>query len=114
MPRMLTEPVGDHHAGCPAFPLQQLAQQALGRLLVVPALDQDIKHDAVLIHSALQIMLLAGNLEDDFIHVPLVAGARQPSADDVGELLAELQPPLPDHLVADLDASEREHLLHHA
>jgi hypothetical protein len=58
--------IRDHDAGSPALPLQQLAQQPLGRLLVAPALDQDIKHDAVLIHSAPEIMLLAGNLEDDF------------------------------------------------
>jgi hypothetical protein len=33
-------------------------------------------------------MLPAGNLEDDFIHVPLVAGPGQPPPDDIGELLA--------------------------
>src|SRR5690349_16305694 len=45
--------------------------------------------------------------------MPLVAGPGQPSADDVGELLAELERPLADRLVADLNAAEREHLLHH-
>jgi hypothetical protein len=33
--------------------------------------------------------------------------------DDIGELLAELEPPLPDRLVADLDAAEGQHLLDH-
>jgi hypothetical protein len=46
--------------------------------------------------------------------MPFVARSGQPPADDVGELLAELQPPLPDRFVADLDAPEREHLLDHA
>ena len=39
--------IRDHHAGSPALPLQQLAQQPLGRLLVAPALDQNVQHDAV-------------------------------------------------------------------
>jgi len=50
---------------------------------------------------------------------PLVAGSRQPPADDVGEILAEItafgvalraECPLPDRLMADLDVPEREHL----
>src|SRR4051812_8927346 len=43
--------------------------------------------------------------------MPFVAGPGQPPPDDVGELL--LERPLADRLVADLDAPEREHLLHH-
>jgi hypothetical protein len=46
----------------------------------------------VLIHSAPEIMLLAGNLKHDLIEMPLVAGPGQTPADDVGELLAELSP----------------------
>ena len=69
--------IRDHDARSPALPLQQLAQQPLGRLLVAPALNQNIKHDAVLIHSAPEIVLLAGNLEHNFIHMPLVAGLRR-------------------------------------
>jgi hypothetical protein len=68
----------------------------------------------VLIHSAPEIMFLAGNLENDFIHVPLVAGPRQPPTDDVGEFLTKLKAPLADRLVADLNAPEHEHLLDHA
>src|SRR5688500_12608539 len=58
-------------------------------------------------------MLLAGDLEHNLIEVPLVAGPRQPSADDIGELLAKLERPLADRLMADLNAPEREHLLDH-
>jgi hypothetical protein len=46
--------------------------------------------------------------------VPFVAGPGQPPTDDVGELLAKLEPPLADRLVADLDAPERQHLLNHS
>src|SRR3712207_3906643 len=58
-------------------------------------------------------MLLASNLEHDLIEMPFVAGPGQPPTDDVSELLAELEGPLPDRLVADLDAAEGQHLLHH-
>jgi hypothetical protein len=59
-------------------------------------------------------MRLAGDLEHHLIEMPLVAGPGQAPPDDIGGLLAELQAPLPDRLMADLDAPEREHLLHHA
>ena len=73
------------------MPLQQLAEQAFGRLFVASALDQHIQHDAVLIHSAPEIMLLAGDLEHHLIEMPLVAGPGQAPPDDVGELLAKLE-----------------------
>ena len=105
--------IRDHDPRSSALPLQQLAEQAFGCLLVAPALNQNVHHDAVLIHSAPQIMLRAGDLEDAFIHMPLVVGPGQPPADDVGELLAKLEGPLPDRLVADHDAPESQHLLDH-
>src|SRR5690349_2938723 len=58
-------------------------------------------------------MLLTGDLEHNLIEMPFVARPGQPSADDVGELLAKLEAPLADRLVADLDAAEGQHLLHH-
>src|SRR5690349_25045788 len=58
-------------------------------------------------------MRLAGDPEDDFIHVPLVVVPGPPPTDDVGELLAKLQTPLPDRLMADLNAPEGQHLLDH-
>jgi hypothetical protein len=48
------------------------------------------------------------------IEVPLVSSTGQPSPDPVGELLTELERPLPDGLVADDDAACRQHLLDHA
>jgi hypothetical protein len=63
----------------------------------------------VLIHGAPEIVLLAGDLEHDLVEMPLVAGPGQP--DDVGKLLLEC--PLPDRLMADLDAPKSEHLLNH-
>ena len=51
-------------------------------------------------------MLYPSNFEHDLIEMPFVAGPGQPPPDDVGELLAELEAPLPDRLVADLNVAE--------
>jgi hypothetical protein len=56
--------VGHHDARRPALLLQELAQQPLGRLLVAPALDQGIEHEAVLVDRAPQVVLLARDRHD--------------------------------------------------
>jgi hypothetical protein len=76
-------------------------------------LNQHVQHDAVLVDGAPEIMLLTGDLEHHLIEMPFVARPGQPSADDGGELLAKLESPLPDRLMADLDAAEGQHLLDH-
>jgi len=63
--RVRLQLVRDHDPRRPALPLQQLAQQPLGRLGVAPALDQNVQHDAVLIDGAPEIVRLAGDPEDD-------------------------------------------------
>src|SRR3954465_14714519 len=79
--------IGDHDARRPALPLQQLAQEPFGGPFVPPALHQDVEHDALLVHRA---------------------------PHPVGEVLAELERPLPYGLVADDDAAGGQHLLDHA
>jgi hypothetical protein len=70
-------------------------QQALGRALVAPALDQHVEHHAGLVDRAPEPVLHTGDLDGDFVEVPLVPGAGQAPTDPVGELLAELERPLP-------------------
>jgi hypothetical protein len=53
--------VGDQHPRRLVLPPQQLAQQALGGLLVAPALHQHVEHDAVLVDRPPQPVLLAGD-----------------------------------------------------
>lgn len=57
---------------------------------------------------SLSVIMTRGDLENNFIHVPLVAEPGQPTTDDVGELPAELECPLAYLLVADLNTPERE------
>jgi len=61
-----------------------------------------------------QPVLHAGDRQHDFVHVPFVAGRRQPAPDLVGERLPELQHPLPDGPMADDDAARSQQFVHHA
>jgi hypothetical protein len=99
------ELVGDHDPWRPALPLQQLPQQALGGPPVAPALDQHVEHHPDLVHGTLKPVLYPNDFDCDLVEVLLVSGAGQTLPDPVGELLAELERPLPDGLVADHDAT---------
>jgi hypothetical protein len=67
--------VRDHHARCSVLLLKKLAQQPLGGLGSAAALNQDIKHESMLIDSSPEPMLPACNANDNFVEVPLVSGA---------------------------------------
>src|SRR5258707_507890 len=82
--------VGDHDTRRPHLPLQQFAQQPLGRLLVASALDHDVEHDAGLVHGSPKPMLYPGNFEYDLVEMPFVANPRKAAPDLVGKRLAEL------------------------
>jgi hypothetical protein len=108
------ELVRDHHPRRPPLALQQLAQQALGRPLVAPALNQDVEDEPGLIDGAPQPVLHPGDHDGDLIEVPFVASPGQPAPDLVGERLAELPGPPPHGLVAHGDAAGGQHPLDHA
>jgi hypothetical protein len=76
--------VRDHDTRWAALPLQQLPEQALGGLLVAPALHADVEHDAVLIHRAPEPVLHARELHRDLIEGPRVASTGQPAAELIG------------------------------
>src|SRR5215813_8197311 len=97
--------VGDHDPRWAHLLLQQLPEQPLGSLLVASALDQNVEHDAGLVHGSPQPMLHPGNFEYDLIEMPFVANPRKATTDPVGELLAEFARPLPHGFVADDDAA---------
>src|SRR3954453_15668636 len=111
--RIARQLVRDHDTRRPALLLQQRAQEALGGPLVAPALHQHVEHEAVLVDGPPQPVLRAGDPDLALVQVPLVARSRQPAADPVREVLAELEAPLPHGLVADGDAASGQHLLDH-
>jgi hypothetical protein len=88
-------------------------QQALGRLSIAPALDQDVERERMLVDSVPQPMLPPRNVDHNLIAMPLVPGCPKAAADLVGNRLPELQRPLPHGLMADQDPSCGQHLLDH-
>src|ERR1700752_2314463 len=106
--------VGDQHTGRSQVLLEQLAEQALGGLLVATALHEDVENEPLLVDRAPEPMLLAGDGDDDLIQVPLVAALGRAPPNAVGELAAKFQTPLPDRLIGHRDAASRQYLFDHA
>src|SRR4051812_46090726 len=69
--------IRDHHTRHASLALQQLAEQALGGLLVAPALDQGVEHDPILVDGPPEPVLLAG---DHQAHLASRAGEYHPHA----------------------------------
>src|ERR1700752_148869 len=106
--------VGDQHTGCSQVLLEQLAEQALGGLLVATALHEDVENEPLLVDRAPEPMLLAGDGDDYLIQVPLVAALGRASTNAVGELAAKFQHPLQDRFIGHRDAASRTYLFDHA
>src|SRR5215510_906982 len=73
--------------------LQQLAEELLGRLLIAPALHQNIEHVVVLVDSAPQVMALAIDGQKDLIEMPFVSGPRPAALEPIGVILPKLETP---------------------
>jgi hypothetical protein len=67
---------------------QQPFEEALRRLGITPGLNQDVEHHAILIDGAPEIMLHALDADEDFVHVPLVAGLWPAASQAVAKLAA--------------------------
>src|SRR4051812_39497587 len=92
--------VRDQDTRGPALLFQQLAEQALGGLFVPPALDENVEHEAILVDGPPEPVLRSADHQAHFVEVPLVSRVWQLAADLVGEVLAELAPPLAHGLTA--------------
>src|SRR3954451_22945198 len=68
------ELVRDHHTRHAGLPLQQLAQQALGGLLVAPALDHNVEHEAILVDGPPEPVLRSPDHQAHFAEVHLSPG----------------------------------------
>jgi hypothetical protein len=90
--RVAAQLIGDQHTRRLALLLQQLALQALGCLLVTPALNQDIENETLLVDRAPEPVLFAGDGQHDFIEMPFVTAAGCTLADAVGEVPANFRP----------------------
>src|ERR1700758_5034126 len=91
--------VSDQHTGRSQLLHEQLAEQALGGLLVATTLDENIENEPLLVDRAPQPILFPGDADDNLIEMPFVATAKRSLTDAVGEFPAEFEAPLPDRLV---------------
>ena len=65
--------VGHDHTRNVLQALEQLLEEALGRLGAAPALHQNVEHRAVLVDGAPKVVTLAADADEHLVQVPLVA-----------------------------------------
>src|SRR5580704_4042982 len=97
--------IGHDHARHVIKALQQPSEKPFGRRAVSPWLNEDVEHDAVLIHGTPQIMLHAPDPDEHLIHVPLVARSWPAASQAVCEGLAKLLAPPTNRLIRDDNAA---------
>ena len=97
--------IGHDHARLVIQALQQPSEKPFGRLAISPWLNEDVEHDAVLIHGTPQIMLHALDPDEHLIDVPLVPGSWSAAVDAFCEGLAKLLAPPTNRLIGDDDAT---------
>jgi len=90
---------------------EELSHEFQGRPLVPALLNQDVENFAFAIHGAPQVHLLAADVHENLVDVPMIKGSRTAFADPAGIGLPEFQHPQTNRLVSDVDASLREKIL---
>ena len=97
--------VGHDHARHILKAFQQPAKEPFGRFGVPPRLNEDVEHDAVLIHGAPKIMLHALDPNEHLVQMPLVTGPWTTAAQAGGKGLTELLAPAPNCLIGHNNAT---------
>jgi hypothetical protein len=78
---------------------------------IAVALNQDIDHVSILVHSPPEIVPLSLDVHEELVQVPDVSQPSLPAPEISGVVWTELPTPLPDRLVRDDDSSLRQQLL---
>ena len=90
---------------------EELSHEFQCRPLVSALLNQDVEYFAFTIHGAPQVHLLAADIHENFVDVPMIKDCRTAFADAAGVGLSEFQHPRTNRLVSDVDSSLREKIL---
>src|SRR5205807_105638 len=77
--------VRDHNPRLVAVALDELAQEALGGMLITSRLDQDVQHDAVLVDRPPQPVATTTDTNGYFVEMPFVAGSSTTTTKLMGE-----------------------------
>jgi hypothetical protein len=97
--------IGDENARHIQQPLQETLEEALRRPGAAAGLHQNVKHDAVLIDGAPEIMLFTVDPNEDLVQAPFVTGPGSAPTKLVREARAKLQTPPADALIRNKDAA---------
>src|ERR1700739_2176368 len=84
--------------------LQQLSEKAPGSFGITPGLNEDVEHDAILIHSTPEIVLHTLDPDEGLVEVPFIPRPWPAAAQAVGKGLAEFLAPAPHGLIGDDNA----------
>src|SRR5262249_8857857 len=84
----------------------------LRRLLIPPALHEDIQHVIVLVDSAPEVMALPVDGQEHLVEVPFVAWLGAATLQPIRIILPKLQTPLADGLVGHVDAALEQEFLY--
>ncbi len=90
---------------------EQLSHEFQCGPLVSALLNQDVEYFAFAIHGAPQVHLLAADIGENFVDVPIIKGSRTAFADPADLGLSKFQHPQTNRLVSDVDSSLREKIL---
>jgi hypothetical protein len=77
--------IGHDHARHILKAFQRPSKESFGGFGTPPRLNEDVEHDAALIHGTPKIALHSLNPDEHLVHVPLVAGPRPAAAQAVGK-----------------------------
>ena len=109
--RIGPELVGYEPHGRSSFMLQSSTKEALGRSTIAPLGNQNIDHISILVDSAPQVETLSADLDEEFVDMPDVTESTLFSSKTSSVLGTELQTPVADRLVRNLDSSLGEQVL---
>jgi hypothetical protein len=97
--------IGHDHSWHILKAFQQPPKETFGCFGIPPRLNEDVEHDAVLIHGTPKIVLHALDPDKHLVHVPLVSRPWSAASQAARECLAELLAPLTNRLMGDNDAT---------
>jgi hypothetical protein len=97
--------VGHDHARHILKTFQQPSKESFGGFGIPPRLDEDVEHDAILIHRTPKIVLHALNPDEHLVEVPLISWSRASAAKAFGKALAEFPAPAPNGLIGHENAT---------
>ena len=96
--------VGHDHPRRVLQALQQPSEEAVGGIGISPLLNKDIKHNAVLVDGAPEVVLNTLDPDEHLVEVPLVPRPWSAATNATGKTLAEFPTPAAHRLVGDGNA----------